>query len=422
MASQSTFPTGVIVAHDEKTCLALLSGAGLTLRPPERAKRADHLITVLPANRNFGFVDRLHEIADWVWKPARSGRGRVVFDASMEGHPHDIKRSHVLHRVLDRSGVPRAHAVYLTQDRGYADAYRTAFQGEPLMRVVVYDYWIRTVVGQHFDDGQEVFESRLSAYRKRSRRRERRFLSLNRNLRASKVLFLLRLLRDGLWDHGFVSHGDLQERRAFKGFRQGELEAELFREAAFGALNEELAPLLPRLEALGKTEFTADASDKVGSPVQDQPLGEYGRSWFSVVTETEMRERPLRITEKPFKPLMNFHPFIVLGNPGSLRLLSEYGFHDFGEMFDASYDQEPDPRARFERVFAEVERLCALDETELDRLDEAVAEVVIHNARHALVRLPRIFHDRLDRALVEQILAPAEPAPSPQSDRMAALG
>ncbi len=152
----------------------------------------------------------------------------------------------------------------------------------------------------------------------------------------------------------------------------------------------------------------------------DQALPEYGRSWFSVVTETEMDERPLRITEKPLKPLMNFHPFLVLGNPGSLDLLRGYGFRSFPGLFDESYDGEPDPARRFEAVFRQVERLCGLEEAELERLERAAEDAVLHNARQALVGLPRLFRERLDPDLIGRILAPAEIQP-PQSDRTAQL-
>ncbi len=406
-------------AHIGKTGLDLIAGSEVVLKPPRSSPPEGHTLIVLPASLGLDFLEHQDEIPDWVWEPARTGAGRLVIDASLEGYPHDIKRSHRLHRFLARAGIPRANAVYLTQDRGYRDAYHQVFAAEGTMRVLVHDYWIRAVVDEHAHDGLEVFEQRLEAYRARRRDRERRFLSLNRSLRASKTLFLLSLLREGLWDLGFVSTGGLEKVREVKGFSEDELEAELFRDAAFAELNGELRGLLPRLEALGRIQFEppgAAASD----PAMDQPLAEYGRSWFSVVTETEMCDRVLRITEKPLKPLMNFHPFIVLGNPGSLGLLRDYGFRSFPEMFDESYDDEPDPRRRFDLVFRDLQRLCALGESELDRLDRAVEEAVVHNARRALVELPRLFREELGPALIEEILAPPETF-SPQSNLIAEL-
>ena len=421
MSLQRRKPVRALKAHLGRSCLDLMSGSRVVMKPLRRAEPGRHYLVVVPVSLDLDFLERPKEIPDWVWESARSGAGRVVFDASLEGFPHRPKRSQLLHRMLQRERIPRENAVWLTQDRGYEDDYRQVFAGEPLMRVLVEDYWIRAVEGEHLEDGPQAFTARIAGYRARPRRRERRFLSLNRNLRPSKAQFLLRLLQAGLWDQGFVSSGGLENRRGFRRGRMEALEDELLGDSAFGEANRELGHLLPRLEAMGRIEFEVPGAAGVSEAVMDQPLTEYGRSWFSVVTETEMRDRLLRITEKPLKPLMNFHPFMVLGNPGSLELLRGYGFRSFPEMFDESYDEEPDPRRRFEMVFGQIERLCALEESELARLEAATEATVIHNAHRALVKLPRLFRDRLDPALIRRILAPPETS-SPQSDRTVELG
>jgi hypothetical protein len=63
-----------------------------------------------------------------------------------------------------------------------------------------------------------------------------------------------------------------------------------------------------------------------------------------------MRPRLTRVTEKVIKPLLNFHPLLVLGNPGALRLVRAFGFHTFGAIYDESYDDISDVRDRFEAV------------------------------------------------------------------------
>ena len=101
-----------------------------------------------------------------------------------------------------------------------------------------------------------------------------------------------------------------------------------------------------------------------------------------------------------------FDPFIALGNPGSLGLLRDYGFDSYPQLFDETYDDVTDRRLRFERVYREVERLCALPEAELDRLDHESEEIVIRNAWRALVELPQLCHDRFDPDFVCEVLAP----------------
>lgn len=44
------------------------------------------------------------------------------------------------------------------------------------------------------------------------------------------------------------------------------------------------------------------------------------------------------ITEKTFKPMAFFHPFVVVGEPGTLNRLKQIGFETFENLFDEHYD------------------------------------------------------------------------------------
>ncbi len=119
-----------------------------------------------------------------------------------------------------------------------------------------------------------------------------------------------------------------------------------------------------------------------------------------------MLDRPARITEKALKPLLNGHPFIVFGNPGSLALIKALGFATFPELVDESYDEEPDPPRRFELAFAQLRRLCGLDEAELARMVTELEEKLVFNMTWGLTRLPQIYADTLDDAFLASVLEP----------------
>jgi hypothetical protein len=398
----------VLEVRPERHCLGGVFEPRVLPLPLDHPRPGDNHIVMLPIGKDLSVLD--DTIPDAAWARARIGLGKVVFDASEEGHAHTPERTHKLHQFLARLGIEPAQAVYITQDRGYGAAYsahcRASGVGSP-MKVVVFDNWIREISRQNEARADEEFQARLDAYRRRPRQRRWRFLSLNRTLRATKVLFLLRLMEDGLWDQGAISVGGLERLVDLKGRSQAKIERRLFALEPFADLNTRLQPLWPQLRAIGEIGFHTERSDPKFGPLLDDPLAEYGQSWFSVVTESEMRDRPSRITEKPLKPLMNFHPLIVLGNPGALGLLRAYGFQTHAGLFDESYDEEPDPRRRFEMVYQQVRRLCAMDEAELDGLERTLDETLVFNARHALVELPRMFRERLDPALVADILAPS---------------
>ena len=81
----------------------------------------------------------------------------------------------------------------------------------------------------------------------------------------------------------------------------------------------------------------------------------YNRTQFSVVVETEMEsDGNIFLTEKTMKPLALKHPFITLGNTGSLALLKSAGFETFENIFDESYDILPNYLDRIEHVHDQV--------------------------------------------------------------------
>ena len=57
--------------------------------------------------------------------------------------------------------------------------------------------------------------------------------------------------------------------------------------------------------------------------------------------------RPIFITEKILKPIINLHPFILVENHCTLKKMREYGFKTFTPFIDESYDEIGDTTQRF---------------------------------------------------------------------------
>jgi hypothetical protein len=400
----------VYVGHEGKHLLRHVKVRKFKYFDQDPARWTGSDLVLFQSSFDLGFVNGAGRIPESAWSWVRRGVGKVVFDASREARPHHPEESEALHRFLRTVGAPLEQAIYVTQDRQYGPAYQAYCAGAGVpkpMKVVNYDYWIRRFLRSYEDDGRTVFEQRLAAFRSRPERRERRFLSLNLTARQCKVLFLLSLMRDGLWDAGFISFGGFgrmasRKQRSFDRFIR-ELGARGFADLAEG-----LAPLLPSLDGRGEIILgrTREAPGIENEWCDDEALEEYSSSWFSAVTETEMRDQPCRITEKPLKAMVNFHPPVVFGNPGSLQMLRKLGFETFPELIDESYDEEPDPRRRFDMAYDQVRRLCRMDEVELARLMAGASEKLVFNAEHGLTRLPLIYREQIDEALMAAILAP----------------
>lgn len=104
-------------------------------------------------------------------------------------------------------------------------------------------------------------------------------------------------------------------------------------------------------------------------------------SLLYLVTETVATGRRHHLTEKTFKPIAMGMPFIIVGTQGSLRYLRSYGFKTFGDLWDESYDDEPDDSKRIEKIAKVLELLGRLEE-DRQAIFESAWEIVEHNWNH----------------------------------------
>jgi hypothetical protein len=104
-------------------------------------------------------------------------------------------------------------------------------------------------------------------------------------------------------------------------------------------------------------------------------------SLLYLVTETVATGRRHHLTEKTFKPIALGMPFIIVGTQGSLRYLRSYGFRTFGDLWDESYDDEPDDSRRIEKIAQVLKMLDGLEEHRQDIFDSA-HEIIEHNWNH----------------------------------------
>ena len=123
----------------------------------------------------------------------------------------------------------------------------------------------------------------------------------------------------------------------------------------------------------------------------------YDNTAFSVVAESYMRntvdggEMRTEVSEKIFKPLSYYHPFVVAGSVDTLKYLRNQGFVTFDNWFDESYDTVLNDRLRLASVCNEVDNA-----TKRWHKDEIGWDA------ETLRRLEHNHHHMFDRGLVEQ--------------------
>lgn len=395
-----------------KNLFPILGGPKIVCRRSEKGlKGPPDIIVISLQNTDEALAEARTALPPEAWARVAEGKAVVVFDHSPEAVVHTPERTAMLHGFLRDVGVPPGRAVYITEDRTYKVPYEAhcarAGLGPP-MTVLVYDYFTKRFFMEFETGGEELFAERLARFRARPARRERAFICLNRAPRHNKLFLLLSLIRDGLWDRGFISFSGFDKGANAYAKSSSMLGDQMMAEPGFADLAAELTPYLGALRAKGSIVLGVDEGADVrhvldNATLTDPALPERDQSWFTVVTETEF-SGARRVTEKPFKSILNFHPTLTIGNERSLELIRELGFQTYDGYFDESYDQEADPRRRFDMAYAEVRRLCALPDEQLHAMEQQVAEVMTFNARWGLTRAPALYRDEIDVKLMNDIL------------------
>lgn len=107
----------------------------------------------------------------------------------------------------------------------------------------------------------------------------------------------------------------------------------------------------------------------------------FSDTWFSLISETEYDNESLFLTEKTWKPIANWHPFVIWGNPGSLHYLRSRGYETFPEIFNESYDNEENHALRLQMILKEIKRFCTLPNSEKNFAIESIREKLYYNRK-----------------------------------------
>ena len=147
-----------------------------------------------------------------------------------------------------------------------------------------------------------------------------------------------------------------------------------------------------------------DSSETPGwasAGMSEKEIAMFQDSFVHVVTETVFYPQKLHLTEKIFRPIVMCRPFVLAGAPGNLAYLRQYGFRTFSRWWDESYDDEPDPELRLEKIVGIIKDLCALSPGQLQSLYRDMLPVIEHNQQHFYNEFPSIIVDELLDNFVE---------------------
>ena len=111
----------------------------------------------------------------------------------------------------------------------------------------------------------------------------------------------------------------------------------------------------------------------------------FQNAYWNFVVETHFDNDTCFLTEKTFKPILNLQPFIIVGNPYSLRLLESLGYKTFAEVIRETYDLEEDHKERMSSLLKMSFDLCHLSDKHHLRIQSIIADTLEHNQKNFLM-------------------------------------
>jgi hypothetical protein len=99
-----------------------------------------------------------------------------------------------------------------------------------------------------------------------------------------------------------------------------------------------------------QTEFDVNWVLRPYHQIHDQTI-------FQIVNETlvdDYDNTTLFYSEKTFRPISCFQPFVIYGQPGCNRYLKELGYQLYDEWFDLSFDDVEDPVERYRQLLCSI--------------------------------------------------------------------
>lgn len=118
---------------------------------------------------------------------------------------------------------------------------------------------------------------------------------------------------------------------------------------------------------VGRHEFRAEFLSQAFVYVITETVGDYPYPYF---------------TEKTWKAMISSMPFMLIGAQHSLKKLKEFGFQTFESWWDEEYDNCLQVADRIKLVVLELEKLCALDYSALEKYKKEMQTIINHNRSH----------------------------------------
>ena len=275
-----------------------------------------------------------------------------------------------LHEVLRQSGIPKEQVILAFNTFNGRQVYESWFPPEE-RRLEVHNWcYVMCQSSSYYSENPTYCVSVDQFKNSRTVKRPNHFLFKIRNTRHHRLALLYKMASDGLLEMGdwsCLTGIQYNDRMAdyYKNLYRLDFDIDKVKSLCAST------PHVLQSEQNNRHELVSAWTDKDPTP--------HINSYFYICTETFVHGEHKSLTEKVFKPIANFQPFLFVAYPGALELLRSLGFKTFSPYIDESYDVEPDEGRRVNMIYNEIARLCTMSKEEIHNWYWQMEDILEHN-------------------------------------------
>lgn len=312
-------------------------------------------------------------MSDIALKDAQNGNAIIFLDYAQENFV-EYQSYLNLHEALMYSGIPKTQIILAFNSFNAKEIYEEWFPEEQRRLEVLNWPFVMTHSCYHFNQSKNILD--LDKFKSTQHIiRKNYFLFKIRRSHTHRLALLIKMQRDNLLDKADWSYLQLLKSDSDVLYRTSN-EYNLTLDS--NVINSICSQTPHQLQTESNTTF-----DTVGAWT-DIDTTPHKNSYFYVCTETYVHGNYKSLTEKVFKPIINFQPFLFMAFPGALKLLRSLGFKTFEPFINESYDDEMDKIVRLNMIHDEITRLCSMSKEEIHKWFWSMEDILIHNHNHML--------------------------------------
>lgn len=278
----------------------------------------------------------------------------LIINYSMEGYSDQVHMFYEFLDILNEAKIYYNNVSFLTGDNG---PYTHDFEVKTNWFEEMYRW-------QYENSNRDQFSQKFNA----ENHRPKHYLCMNRVPRGHRLSLVAYLANNELLKYGYVSFPANEDDLKW-----------IWRPRDFEHLLEKIRNLVPLV--IDEEDFTQNFA------VGFEKAWPYEKSYFSIVTETNFYDSGVVFfSEKIWKPILNYHPFILVGSPRSLETLQTFGYETFSDFWDEGYDQILDSKQRLEHIMININLLCGKSISEMHQMYIDMQPILEHNRKNFLER------------------------------------